>query len=94
MIFLVELNSTESIAADIDDVYLEACTNEKICFIVGREFKDYGHDGNMMLIVKVLCGLKTLGARFHVYFAETMNELGFIPSKVDLDIWTKDCKDL
>ena len=36
MIFLAELNGMELIAADIGNAYLEASTNEKICFIAGK----------------------------------------------------------
>ena len=93
MIFLAELNGMELISADIGNAYLEAYTDEKVCFIAGHEFKDYGHEGHLMLIVKALYGLKTSGARFHEKFAETMYQLGFMPSKADSDVWMKDCKD-
>ena len=86
MIFLAELNSMELIAADIGNAYLEAYTNEKVRFIAGREFNDYGHNGHLMKIVKALCGLKTSGARFHEKFAETMYQLGLMPSKADSDV--------
>ena len=36
MIFLAELNGMELIAADIDNAYLEAYADEKICFIAGK----------------------------------------------------------
>eukprot|EP00957_Ditylum_brightwellii_P160278 12201682-Ditylum_brightwellii.AAC.1 len=83
MIFLAKLNGMEMIAADIGNAYLEAYTNEKKCFIAGREFQDYGHEGHLMLIVNALYGLKTSGTRFHEKFAETMYQLGFMPSKED-----------
>eukprot|EP00957_Ditylum_brightwellii_P149520 11386299-Ditylum_brightwellii.AAC.1 len=59
-----------------------------------KEFQDYGHEGHLMLIVKALYGLKTSGARFHEKISETMYQLGFMPSKADSDVWTKNCKDL
>eukprot|EP00957_Ditylum_brightwellii_P119487 9116902-Ditylum_brightwellii.AAC.1 len=39
MIFPAELNGMDLIAADIGNAYLEAYTNEKICFIAGKNFK-------------------------------------------------------
>ena len=68
----------ELIAADVGNMYLEAYTTEKICFIEGREFKVYGHEGQMMLIDKVFYGLKTSGARCYDKFIKTMNQLGFV----------------
>eukprot|EP00957_Ditylum_brightwellii_P181364 13815298-Ditylum_brightwellii.AAC.1 len=44
-------------------------------------------------IGNVLYGLKTSGARVHEKFAETMYQLGCMPSKADFNFWMKDCKD-
>eukprot|EP00957_Ditylum_brightwellii_P092664 7055790-Ditylum_brightwellii.AAC.1 len=86
MIFLAELNGMKLLSADIGNAYLEAYTDEKECFIAGHEFKDYGYEGHLMLIMKALYGLKTSGARFHEKFADTMYQLGFMPSKADSDV--------
>ena len=37
----------ELITTDIGKVHVEAYSNEKIHFIAGREFKDYGHGGHI-----------------------------------------------
>eukprot|EP00957_Ditylum_brightwellii_P157414 11980539-Ditylum_brightwellii.AAC.1 len=58
---------------------------ELIAADIGKEFKDYGHEGHLMLIVNELYGLKTSGARFHEKFAENKYQLGFMPSKADSD---------
>ena len=91
VIFLSELNDLELCTGDIGNAYLEAYTNEKVCFIGGKEFAPYGHEGHLLVIVKALYGLKTSGARFHEKFAETMHNMGFHPSKADSDVWMKDC---
>eukprot|EP00957_Ditylum_brightwellii_P007985 604782-Ditylum_brightwellii.AAC.1 len=72
MIFLAELTGMELIAADIGNTHLEAYTDENICFIVGKEFQYYGHEGHLMLLVRALYGLKASRARFQEKFAETM----------------------
>eukprot|EP00957_Ditylum_brightwellii_P122177 9316940-Ditylum_brightwellii.AAC.1 len=66
---------------------------ELIVTNIGKEFQDYGHDGHLILIVKVLYELKTSGARFHEKVADTMYQFGLMPSKSNSDIWMKDCKD-
>eukprot|EP00957_Ditylum_brightwellii_P118396 9029904-Ditylum_brightwellii.AAC.1 len=43
--------------------------------------------------MKALYGLKNSGARFHEKFADTIYQLGFMPSKADSDVCMKDCKD-
>ena len=44
-----------------------------------------------MLIVKALYGLRTLGARYHERFADTMRDMGFTPCVNEADVWMKDC---
>jgi Reverse transcriptase (RNA-dependent DNA polymerase) len=61
--------------------------------VVGKEFGAYGHHGHLLVIVKALYGLKTSGARWHGKVADTMRQLGFVPSKADSDVWMKDCGD-
>jgi Reverse transcriptase (RNA-dependent DNA polymerase) len=90
-IFLAELNGYQLSTGDIVNAYLEATTDEKVCFIAGKEFTAFGHDGHLMIIVKALYGLKTSGARFHEKFADYMRQLGYIPSRADSDVWMKDC---
>jgi len=91
LVFLSELNDLELCAGDIGNAYLEAYTQEKVCFVGGKEFEDHGHYGHLLVIVRALYGLKTSGARFHEKFADTMRQLGYFPSKADTDVWMKDC---
>ncbi len=91
VIFLAELNGYELCTGDIGNAYLEAKTDEKVCFIAGKEFATFGHEGHLMVIIKALYGLKTSGARFHEKFADSMRQLGYTSSKADADVWMKDC---
>ena len=52
--FIAELNDLELEAADVGNAYLEARTNEKVCFVAGPSFKQYGLDGHMLAIDKAL----------------------------------------
>ena len=85
---LAELNGLKVEAADVGNAYLEAYTKEKLYIIAGPEFGD--REGNVMVIVKALYGLRTSGARFHEKFADTLLAMGFLPCKADPDVWMKD----
>eukprot|EP00957_Ditylum_brightwellii_P041443 3138162-Ditylum_brightwellii.AAC.1 len=68
IIFLAELNGMELIAADIGNAYLEAYTDQKICFIASKKPQGYGHEGPLMLIVKGLYGLQgPLGVCLYIF---------------------------
>lgn len=43
----------------------------------------------MLIIRRVLYGLKSSGASFRSHFAQTMKELGFFPCLADNDVWMK-----
>lgn len=90
-IFLSELNGLSLCAGDVGNAYLGAKTKENVCCIGGSEFREYGLEGHLLVIVQALYGLKSSGARFHETFSETMNQLGYKPSKADPDVWIKDC---
>ena len=85
---LAELNDLDLMAGDVGNAYLEAYTEEKVCFTAGPEFGDL--EGHTMIIVKALYGLRTSGARFHQKFADTMRSLGFTASYADPDVWMRD----
>jgi hypothetical protein len=42
-----------------------------------------------MIIVRALYGLKNSGAAFRVFLAETLNDLNYIPSKADPDVYMR-----
>eukprot|EP00957_Ditylum_brightwellii_P053256 4038058-Ditylum_brightwellii.AAC.1 len=86
--FLSQLNDLELCAADVGNAYLEAYTKEKVAFIAGKEFGPLA--GHTLLISKALYGLRSSGARFHDKFADTLSDMGFIPSLCDPDVWYRD----
>ena len=87
-IFIAELNALDILAGDIGNAYLEALTREKIYFIAGPEFGEL--EGTIMIVVKALYGLKTLGARYREHFADYLLNDGWFQSKAHPDIWMRD----
>ena len=75
------------IAANVSSAYLHAFTTEKVYVIAGKEFGPM--EGQILVIIKALYGLKTSGARWHQTFAESLRALGFRPSTADYDMWIR-----
>ena len=46
--FIAELNNLKLEAADVSNAYLEAKTNEKVCFDAGPSFDRYSLDGHLL----------------------------------------------
>jgi hypothetical protein len=84
---IAALNGLEVLACDIQNAYLTAPCREKIWTIAGPEFGS--ECGQLMLITRALYGLKSSGAAFRAFLAETLYELGYVPSKADPDVWMR-----
>ena len=74
-------------ACDIQNAYLTADCREKIWTRAGPEFGS--ESGTIMLIRKALYGLKSSGAAFCAHLAETLYDIGFVPTRADPDIWRR-----
>jgi hypothetical protein len=85
LIFLAELNGLNTWATDIGNAYLEAKTSELVYIIAGPEFGDL--EGHVLIIYKALYGLRSSGLRWHEKFAAVMRAIGFIPCKMEPNIW-------
>jgi hypothetical protein len=83
-----ELNGLTPMVGDIGNAYLEAYTNEKVCFYAGPEFGPL--EGHLLIITKALYGLRSSGARFHDKLHDTLTDMGFRPSYADPDLWIRD----
>ena len=58
---------------------------EKIWTRAGPEF---GYEARTIIIVRmVLCGLKSSGALFRAHLDEALNDIGFLSTNSDPDIW-------
>ena len=76
---------------DIGNAYLEAFTSEKLYIVTGPEFGEL--EGHMLVISKALYGLQTSGLRWHERFLDCLHDMGFTPSKAELDIWMQHISD-
>ena len=67
------------IAADVTHAYIRALCKEKRFAIAGPEFRDTGLgnlEGQVLIIVKALYGLRTSGAAWHAEAADTLRAMG------------------
>ena len=85
---IAELNDLEVMAADVGNAYLHGYTKEKIYTVAGPEFGDL--QGLILICIKSLYGLKTSMGRWHEALSETLQLIGFHPSKADPDLWMRD----
>jgi Reverse transcriptase (RNA-dependent DNA polymerase) len=81
------LNDLDILAAAIGNAYLNAYTAEKFYTITGPEFGDEA--GRVAIIVHALYGLKSSGAAWHAFFAQSLSDTGFISCKSDPDMWLR-----
>jgi len=86
-VFLAVLNDLQVHAADVGNAYLEAEKKEKVYIIGGPGFGEL--EGHTLIIHKALYGLRSSGLRWHDRFANTLRDMGFVPSKADTDIWMR-----
>ena len=73
--------------ADIGNAYLEAMTKEKLYIIGGPEFGDM--KGHVLIISRAFYGLRTSGLRWHERLADCLQDIGFVPCKIEPDIWLR-----
>ena len=87
-LLIAALNDLDILACDIQNAYLTAPCREKIYTTAGPEF---GTElcGKTMLVVRALYGLKSSGAAFRSFLAETLYDLGYQPSQADPDVWMR-----
>jgi hypothetical protein len=86
-LLIAALNDLNILACDIQNAYLTAPCREKICIIAGPEFGS--EEGKAMIVVRALYGLKSSGAAFRSFLAETLIDIGFKPSFADPDVWMR-----
>ena len=84
---LSTLNGLDILAADIQNTYLNAPTEEKVWFRAGPKWGQ--HEGKPVLIVWALYGLKSSGQAWRTHFAQTLEGMGFKSSFADPDVWYK-----
>lgn len=83
---LAALNDVDLLAADIGNAYLNAPTRERVYTTAGLEF-GAELQGQSVLIVRALYGLKSSGAAWRAHLAGTLQSLGFNSCLADPDVW-------
>ena len=72
-------------SCDLDNAYLNAMCREKIWFEGGTEC---GEDkGKVLIVVRVLYGLKSKGLSLHAALAQVLKDTDFVSILADLDVW-------
>ena len=84
---IAALNDLKVLACNIQNAYLTADCREKIWTRAGPEFGSEA--GKIFLVKKALYGLKSAGAAFRALLAETLYEMGYVPTKADPDVWLR-----
>ena len=73
-------------AADIQNAYLQAPTNEKYWTTCGPEFGTE-ESGKLAIIVRALYGMKSSGRDLRNHLRDCMDHLGYTSCHADLDLW-------
>ena len=84
---IAALNDLKNMACDVQNAYLMADCREKIWTRAGPEFGSEA--GTISLVKKALYGLKTPGAAFCALLAETLYDIGSVPTKADPEVWIR-----
>ena len=75
------------ITADVSTAFPTAPTNEKVWCVAGPEFGD--RQGSTVEIKRAMYGLAGSARAFADFRADTIRQLGFVPSRADPDLWVK-----
>ena len=87
ILLIAALNGLQVMTCDIQNAYLTANCREKILTYAGPEFGS--ERMQPMIIKKALYGLKSSGTAFRAHLAETLQDIGFKPTKADPDVWIR-----
>lgn len=86
-LLIAALNDLDIQSGDIENAYLTAPCREKCWLRAGPKFGD--DEGKIFIVRKALYGLKSSGAAFRAFWAETLDDIGFKLSIADPDIWLR-----
>lgn len=86
-LMLAALNDLDVMCVDIQNAYLTAPNREKVYIKAGPEFGE--EEGQWMIVVRALYGLRGAGASFRSFLASKLDDLGFVPCVADPDVWMR-----
>ena len=77
----------KSLCGDIGNAFITAPCLEKVYAVAGPEFGD--QQDSIVMIEKILYGLKSSSRAFRNYFADHLRSAGFQPTRYDRDVWIR-----
>ena len=85
---IAALNNLAVVSCDIQNAYLAAPCREKFYYKAGPEFGS--DEGKIYIVRRALYGLKTSGASFRQFLAESFSDMGFTScTRADPDVWMR-----
>ena len=85
---IAALNDLDCEMFDIGNAYLNAPTTEKLYVPeAGIEFGE--NAGKVLIITRALYGLKSSGAAYRSFFAQSLRDMGFKSCLSDADVWRR-----
>ena len=84
-----ELNNLQCCAGDVGNAFLNGYTREHVYIVAGPEFGPE-LEGQILILVRSLYGLRSSAARFHEHLTEVLRKMGFLPTKADPNLFYKD----
>ena len=87
---LATINDLDLLMGDISNAYLHAEPREKVHVKVGPELFGYSSEGQTIIIVKAVYGLKSSGAAWRYHFSLYLREhLNYKATSADPDVYIK-----
>jgi len=87
LLLAAALNDLDILGCDVQNAFLSADNLEKHYLIAGDEF---GHEkGKVFIVVRALYGLKSASAAFRSFMAKRLDEMNFVSSTADPDVWLR-----
>ena len=87
LLLAAALNGLEVKGADVQNAFLSAKNLEKHWLKAGPEFGP--EQGKVFIVVRALYGLKSASAAFRAFMAKKLDEIGFLSSPADPDVWMR-----
>ena len=86
-LLVAALNDSDILGCDVQNAFPSADNLEKHCLIAGDEFCH--KKGKIFTVARAPCGLKSASAAFQSSMAKKLDEVNFVSSTADPDVWLR-----